>query len=296
MKGKSGKKATTVQHYWITFFISIFFIACPATQAKTPFHHVPLKAPVSEFPDAIKRFKAQSLELEKAGAFHAQTGSTKAKAWFLAHIDPSFICERDFGGGCNHDTYLERINSFLFKTGEGRLYGAGLVHNRPDSFLSRGLHTVGLDLSAMRGPFDVSEHDPNEYCRAELVPISWPGLAAAHQNIIEDTSLTIDDELGAADRLKGILGTWNVRAAPSIKAKVVARVQNEAALFPEHTHTPDLLLESSHLWWQVKLSSGQSGFIAAKEADLLHQLNPRICLRLETSGMVSISRYIGGGD
>lgn len=272
-------------------------IASGPILAGSGFPKVPLKQNmVVDTPEAILAFRAQAVAHRKAGAFAKETGSTQAKAWFLSHISPAFVCERDFGGGCTGDTYIDRINSFLFKSGQGSLYGEGAMPADPDSLLSRGLHTVSIDLSALTGPLEQSEGRPDEYCRAGLQPRSWETLQKAVHSVVTDPATDITDELMATDRLKGVLGAWNVRAGPDVTAEVVGRAHNEVVLFLSQEGRDGAGNSGDHIWHAVQLHSGVKGYLAATDANLVHQIDPRVCLGVSADGDAVITRYIGGGD
>lgn len=250
---------------------------------------------VTDVPLAIARFREQAQSYSREGAF-ALDGSTQAKAWFLSHVSSGFVCERDFGGSCSSDAYIDRINSFLIKSGDGSLYGDGAAPANPESLLSRGLHTVSIDLSAMSGPLARHEEAPEEYCRAGLVPQSWELLHQATARVLADPKTGISDELMSTDRLKGVLGVWNVRAAPDISSDIVGQVHNEVVLFLPQEGSDDQAGPADRVWHAVLLHSGIRGYLAAKDTDLLHQIHPRLCLGLNADGRAVITRYIGGGD
>lgn len=250
---------------------------------------------VTDVPETVAAFRKQAEAHADEGAF-SQEGDAQAKAWFLSHISPAFVCERDFGGGCVGEAFIDRINSFLFKSGQGGLYGEGTNPSDPDSLLSRGLHTVSIDISAMRGPLALREGATEEICRAGLVPQSWELLHQATKRVMSDPETGISEELMATDRLKGVLGAWNVRAAPDITSAIVGRAHNEVVLFLPQENRHGRQDAGDHAWHDVLLHSGVRGYLAATDTDLVEQLAPRICLGLNADGRVAVTRYIGGGD
>ena len=279
-----------------TWLLSLAAVASPVV-AGPEFPRVAIVDSTISPPEPFKSFLDQIRSYVQSGRLTAGTGDDAAKAVVLSHVSPDFFCSRDFGGVCNGQTVHGRLEDFLRRVGHWDKVPV-LPPNPSDIEAWDGvdLTDVGMNLDPLLAPLTKSGE---AYCSAELTPRSFERFQAAIEALMSNPNSGVTDELLAWYRLNGILGTWNVRAAPDIVAPVVGKVSNELAFFPgegEILSAEQTLPDGRRFgWFRVSLHDGTEGYVAVDRAKLMTSLDEGFCMALE-GGRPVITEHVGGGD
>lgn len=309
-----------------TSFSKFLMVACiwlfgPAATSAEPVTYPRLvleRSAYSAPPDEVADFIAVIKKAHQRGEFAQGPSKTEisgmsAKAWLIAQVSPAFECMRDFGGmcaaacidydggpcpegwecqgafACQVEDQATAVRSFIRTFGQSfedvaEAYRPGLGAAELDHLLE----PVSFDMSDFTRGFTQGD---GMYCTPDL----WLRDAEAFENAMAN----FDDELMAFYSYIGVLGSWNVRAEPTVRSDVIGRASYEALLFPDGPETtlPDQSgATSPHSWRRVNLPDGQIGFIATPlEKLVFSDLWGGACVDT-SNGRVTISAHVGGGD
>ncbi|MGR3614650.1 MAG: SH3 domain-containing protein [Paracoccaceae bacterium] len=286
-----------------TVAVTLPVLATNLADAGTGYERVPMETRTRNLPPELDRFREEVLKRAARGAFASDTGDNADKAWLLSHVSPWFSCERDHGGICHGETYRERVANFVRVLGYAEVVKSDPSVGSQAGYDPGELDKLYVDVSPLAGQVEVFQAAPVDYCPAAPEPVSPALFEQVLQHLETSEAFPIDDILQAIVQMKGIVGTWNIRAEPSLSGAVVGRVSNELVYFERLEITfddqpqpqPEPVKADGHFWHHVILPDGTKGFLAATQDRILTALSPRLCIGLE-KGRPVFTRFIGGGD
>lgn len=242
--------------------------------------------------DTIEEFKDTLRALTAEGAFNAaadmspraELENLSPKHWLLRNVFDRFQCRRDFGGVCPAGADVPGMNIRRF---------LAVFASAPIVPSDAELKALSIDTSLLTKPEKVLSREGHEACtpaaRADGLGALVSGLAASRA----------EDELLILDRLRGVLGRYNFRAAPDIAAPVLTVLKDPILYFPDPRRAvKQVRAGAAPLYWrEVILPDGRTAHVAPAPGALIDAggLQSRICYEFE-DGYFLYSSFIGGGD
>lgn len=251
-------------------------------------------------PDAIATFLQTLRRLDAEGAFAAGAGTAPrddlgglgAKAWLLGHVAPDFRCLADHGGLCPDVTgpqahvarFLTRFRDAATPALDPAAIAAG---EAPD------LGPFGFAIPVLLQDQAWLEREEGMLCTPQAGGDGLPEIEAAL------TELADGDLLYILDRLRALMGRYNIRAEPRIDAAVLTQTEDQILFFPDPLAVVEEPRDGAppYRWRAVLLPDGRRGFVAPEPGDVLDAggMAEQICYA-DTDAGVLIRVHVGGGD
>ena len=254
---------------------------------------VQMPAEVSEFTNTVLRLSVENAFGVGNGVKpRTELGGIGAKAWLLSHVAPDFVCLSDFGGMCPETNTSDKhqINFLaIFATDSG-----------DNAVPAYGQQLENVDLSQVK--FEtrtiVKTH---KYLSLHGDMLCSPQATSKQRIALEDALIewSGEDILLVLDRLRAVMGGYNIRSAPKIDAPTITTLRDPILYFPnpwspkEEVGTNGL----SYIWYEVLLPDGRKGYVAPGPGDLLDAggLSEQVCFDV-VNGRPRIRAHVGGGD
>lgn len=248
-------------------------------------------APVEQFTATLRRLHAEgALTAGAAAGPREDLDGLGAKTWLLAHVAEDFRCLSDLGGACpDVDGPHAHLARFIARFGS--IEGVDLATIARDGVADLG--PIGFDLPILLREDRWLSREEGLLCSPQA---RSDGMAEVETALTERTG---GDLLQVLDRLRGLVGRYNIRAEPRIDATVLTQIEDAILFLPAPGRVIEQTREDGPPWrWrEVLLPDGRRGFVAPEPGALLDAggLSEQVCYDIG-AGQARISVHVGGGD